>query len=117
MSADNLPTWMRQLVDLYHEVLPELPGVRVMDAGREQALRDFRDWVLHSRRPDGSPRASSDDQVVQWAREFFELARHNDFIMGRGVRSAEHKNWRCSIEFLLSSKGIKKVVEETQEVA
>jgi len=116
-SADDLPTWMGELVALYHEVLPELPGVRVMDAGREQALRDFRDWVLHSKRPDGSPRATTDDEMLVWSRDYFERARLNDFIMGRGARSPEHKNWRCSIEFLLSSKGVKKVVEETAEIA
>lgn len=116
-SADDLPTWMGELVALYHEVLPELPGVRVMDAGREQALRDFRDWVLHSKRPDGRPRATTDEEVLAWSRDYFERARHNDFIMGRGPRSPEHKNWRCSIEFLLSSKGVKKVVEETTEAA
>ncbi|KWT89327.1 hypothetical protein WDL1CHR_00703 [Variovorax sp. WDL1] len=112
-SADDLPTWMGQLVALYHDVLPELPGVRVMDAGREQALRDFRDWVMTSKRPDGRPRATTDEELLAWARDYFERARHNDFIMGRGPRSPEHKNWRCSIEFLLSSKGVKKVVEET----
>lgn len=115
MSAENLPTWMTGLVDLYHEVLPELPGVRVMDKARDQALRDFRDWVLTSKRPDGSPRATNDSEVLGWAREYFGRARSNDFIMGRGPRSPEHKNWRCSIEYLLSSRGMKKVIEETAE--
>jgi hypothetical protein len=114
LSADDLPTWMHALVRLYHEVLPELPGVRVMDADRKRTLSDFWEWVLHSKRPDGSPRATSEEEALTWARDYFERARHNDFIMGRGHRSPEHQNWRCSIEYLLSSRGIKKVVEETE---
>lgn len=114
-SAEDLPTWMADLVALYHEVLPELPGVKVMDAARDSALREFRDWVLNSKRQDGSPRATNDAEVLDWAREYFNRARNNDFIMGRGTRSAEHKNWRCSIEYLMSSRGMKKVIEETQD--
>jgi hypothetical protein len=114
LSADELPTWMTDLLSLYHEVLPELPGVRLMDAARHQALSDFRAWVLTTKKPDGSPRAANDAELLTWARDYFERARHNDFIMGRGHRSEEHKNWRCSIEFLLSAKGMKKVIEETK---
>ena len=106
---------MQALVSLYHEILPELPGVRVMDAERNRALCDFREWVLTTKRPDGTPRATNDDELQAWVRDYFSRARNNDFIMGRGVRSAEHKNWRCSIEYLLSSRGMKKVIEETKD--
>lgn len=117
LSADDLPPWMRRLVDLYHEVLPELPGVRVMDAARKQALQDFWDWVLSTKRPDGSPRATNEEEVVAWTKDYFTRARSNDFIMGRGPKSPDHQNWRCSIEYLLSSRGMKKVIEETREPA
>lgn len=115
MSADELPPWMESLVAIYHEVLPELPGVRVMDKVREQALQDFWDWVLTSKRPDGTPRATNTDEALAWVRDYMARARNNDFIMGRGTRSAEHQNWRCSIEYLLSSRGMKKVIEETKD--
>ncbi len=114
-SADELPPWMVALVSLYHEVLPELPAVRVMDKDREQGIRDFWDWVLTTKRPDGVRRATTEQEALSWARAYFERARSNDFIMGRGVRAPEHKNWRCSIEYLLSSRGMKKVLEETRE--
>jgi hypothetical protein len=115
LSADDLPTWMQTLVALYHEVLPELPGIRVMDKEREDALRAFWDWVMTTNRPDGTPRATNDDEAFAWTRDYFTRARSNDFIMGRGPRSPDHKNWRCSIEYLLSSRGMKKVIEETQD--
>lgn len=117
LSADELPPWMESLVAIYHEILPELPCVRVMDKDRDQALRDFWDWVLTSKRPDGSPRASNTEEALAWARDYMNRARNNDFIMGRGQKSPEHQNWVCSIEYLLSSRGMKKVIEETKDSA
>lgn len=117
LSAASMPTWMQQLVAIYHEILPELPGVRVMDKERDQALRDFWDWVLKTNRPDGTPRATNTEEALAWARDFFRMARNNDFIMGRTTPSPGHENWRCSIEYLLSSKGMKKVIEQTAEKA
>lgn len=116
LSAGVLPTWMQALVDTYHEVLPELPGVVVLNAERLQAMRDFREWVLTNPRRDGTPRATNDNELVAWARDYFVRARNNDFIMGRGPRSPDHQTWRCSIEYLLSAKGMQKVVEQTSEV-
>lgn len=88
-----------------------------MDQDREKAITSFWKWVLTTNTPDGSPRATTADEALGWTRKYFDRARSNDFIMGRGSRSAEHANWRCSIEYLLSSRGMKKVIEETQEVA
>jgi hypothetical protein len=113
-SSAALPTWMQALIDLYHKVLPELPGVAVMNAKREQAMRDFRDWVLHSTRPDGSKRATTDDEMLKWAREYFERVRLNDWLMGRTPRPPEHRNWKPSIQWLLSADGMQAVIERTE---
>lgn len=114
LPADELPAWMQGLIILWHEVLPELPGVVVMNEDRKRAARDFRNWVLTSTKSDGSRRATNDAEMLDWAREFFTRARSNDFIMGRGHRPPEHQNWRCSFEYLLSAKGMQKVIEQTQ---
>jgi len=114
MSKSKIPTCPREeVIALYHEVLPELPGVRVMDAKREKAISEFWKWVLTSNKPDGTRRAEDAESAMAWIRAYFERARANDFIMGRGSRTEEHKNWRCSIEYLLSTRGMKKVIEET----
>jgi len=113
-SSAELPTWMQSLIDIYHEVLPELPGVHVMNGVREQAIKDFRDWVLRSKRPDGTRRATNDEEFLAWARKYFEQARMNDFIMGRTPRTPEHRNWKPSIQWLLSSAGMEKVIEQTE---
>ena len=117
-SAAKLPTCpYNNIVGLYHEILPELPGVRVMDKDRETAILEFWTWVLTTNRPDGTPRASTADDAIAWTRDYMSRARDNDFIMGRGPRSPDHPNWRCTIEYLLSTRGMKRVIEETRVAA
>lgn len=114
LSKARLPTCPKEeIISVYHEVLPELPGVRVMDKKREKAITEFWKWVLTSKKPDGTRRAEDAESAISWIRAYFERARSNDFLMGRGLRTEEHKNWRCSIEYLLSTRGLKKVIEET----
>lgn len=113
-SSAKLPTCHPdRVVTIYHEVLPELPGVRVMDKAREKAIRDRWDWVLSSTKPDGTRRATTSDEALDWFRSYFLRARDNDFLMGRTPRSGEHANWKPDIEYLMKSGGLKQVLEKT----
>ena len=113
-STAKLPTCKPdQVVAIYHEVLPELPGVRVMDKAREKAIRDRWQWVLTSTKPDGSRRATTAEEALDWLRSYFQRARENDFLMGRTPRTGEHANWRPDIEYLMKSQGLKQVLEKT----
>ncbi len=117
-SSVKLPTCPTQsLIDLYHEVLPELPQVRLATDGRKRALQKAWTFCLTSKRPDGAPRAQSAEQALAWFRDYFDRARQNDFLMGRTPRSGEHANWRCDLDFLLTEKGMKHVIEKTLETA
>lgn len=113
-STARLPTCRpEQVVAIYHEVLPELPGVRVMDKAREKAIRDRWQWVLTSTKPDGSRRATTAEEALDWLRSYFQRARENDFLMGRTPRTGEHANWKPDIEYLMKSQGLKQVLEKT----
>lgn len=117
-SPAKLPTCPAQsLIDLYHEVLPELPRVKLMPAKREKALKAFWQFVLTSKKTDGHPRANDAAEAVAWIRQFFERARSNDFLMGRTPRTGEHANWQCDLDFLLTDKGRIQVIEKTKEIA
>lgn len=117
-KADQLPTIKAQsVVDLFHEVLPELPKVKLLTDKRKKAIGSFCRWVLTSKKPDGQRRAHTSDEAVTWIRSYFDRARDNDFLMGRGSKSAGHENWECDIDFLLSEKGMKQVIEKTKESA
>lgn len=113
-STARLPTCKpEEIVEVYHEVLPELPGVRVMDKAREKAIRERWQWVMTSTKPDGTRRATTADEGMQWFRSYFERARDNDFLMGRTAKAPGHENWRPDIEFLMKSAGLKQVLEKT----
>lgn len=114
-SADRLPRCDTQkIVDLYHEILPELPPIRLMSDARKRAVSSFWKFVLTSKKTNGDPRASTADEAMQWTREYFERARENDFLMGRSGRSNGHENWQCTFDFLLTEKGKQHVIEKTR---
>lgn len=111
------PCPFAEIVKVYHEVLPELPGVRVMDDERKRVLSKFWTFILTSKKTDGSKRADSSESALAWLRGYFEHARQNDFVMGRTARTAEHANWKASLDYLCTSRGLKQVIEKTVEQA
>lgn len=115
-SESTLPACPHDaLIAIYHEVLPELPKVRLATADRQKALRKTWRWVLTSTRADGERRATTADQAREWFRDYFARARANDFLMGRTQRHGEHAGWRCDLDFLLTDRGLKHVIEKTPD--
>lgn len=114
-SPPNCP--VDQVVELYHELLPELPRVRLLTESRKTAVRKRWRWILSSKKPDGSPRATTAQEGIDWLRRYFAKTRENDWLMGRGKRTAGHENWQCDLDFLLSEKGLKQVIEKTGDAA
>lgn len=106
-----------QIVDLYREVLPELPQVRILGNDRKRALQKFWEWVLTSKKSNGDRRATNTGEALDWIRAYFERARANDFVMGRTARGAGHESWEADLEYLLSEKGMKQVIEKTKEAS
>jgi hypothetical protein len=117
-SPAKLPTCPTQaIVDIYHGALPTLPCVRLTNAKRTRDISAFWKFVLTSKRSDGQPRATNADEALIWVRGYFERAGLNDFLMGRGERGAGHANWVCDIDYLVSDRGRKQVIEKTQTEA
>lgn len=102
------------IVALYHEALPSLPRVLLMPPKRERALRKTWAWVLTSTRVDGSRRAETAEQALEWLGNYFARASENEFLMGKTVRGAGHEGWTCDLDFLLTDKGMKHVIEKTE---
>lgn len=113
----EIPCPYAQIVALYHDLLPSLPKAKLMTAARQRGMRKLWGWVLSSTKGDGSRRATSADEALQWFSGYFGRAAENDFLMGRTPRSAEHKDWRCDIDFLMTDKGLRQVIERTQDAA
>lgn len=114
-KTDLPPCPVEQIVAVYHEVLPELPRAKMLDDGRRKAVRGLWKFALTQPKSDGKPRATTADEAFTWVRSFFERARDNDFLMGRTPRVNGHQGWECDLDFLLSKKGLKQVIEKTRE--
>lgn len=104
-------TPFQSIVDLYHEVLPELDGVRVLNADRKKKAASLWQWVMTSKRSDETRRAETAEQGMDFMREYFTRARNSDWIMGRDAKS---DGWKGDFDYLLSRKGLVRVVEKTQ---
>lgn len=113
----TIPCPYQEIVDRYHQALPMLPKVRLMKDKRQAAMRKAWAWVLTSKKGDGSRRATTADEALRWFGEYFGRAALNDWLTGRAPRSAGHSTWQCDIDFLLSDKGMKAVIEKTEAAA
>lgn len=109
-----VPCPYQRIVEAYHELLPSLPGVRLMSESRQKAMRKLWVWVLTSKRPEGARRAESADEAMEWIRAYFARAAENDFLMGRTPRNGEHSGWTCDFDFLLTERGMRHVIEKTE---
>jgi hypothetical protein len=104
-----------EIVGAYHEVLPEWPRAKVMLDARVKAIKAMWRWVMTSTKSDGLRRAETAEQGMEWFRQYFARVRANDFLMGRTPRSADHANWRPDIDYLMTDRGLKQVIEKTTE--
>jgi hypothetical protein len=116
-ATADLPCPYDSIIEIYHSELPDLPAVRLMSPDRQRAMRGFWGWVLSSKKTDGTRRATSAEEALAWIKAYFERASKNDFIMGRTQRSGEHANWRADLDFLLTNKGKRQVIEKTEVAA
>jgi len=85
------------IIQAYHEILPELPAVRIWSEKRKAALRAR--W-----------RESVNRQSVEWWRGFFEYVRGSDFLMGR-VASKGRSPFRADLEWMVTQNNFIKIVE------
>ncbi|MFZ2445720.1 MAG: hypothetical protein WAW37_05140 [Syntrophobacteraceae bacterium] len=81
------------IIDLYHEILPELTRIQEWTPARQSLLRTR--WKEKKER-----------QNLAWWREFFEQkVRASDFLMGR------KKDWQADLEWIIRPKNFPKVLE------
>lgn len=111
------PCDYKAVVTVYNELLcPPLPSVKSIDESRlnndrRKKIRQMWEFVFTSKKSDGSKRASTHAEAVEWFRVYFERASRSDWIMGRDPRSG---SWKGSLEYLMSTAGLRRVVEKTE---
>jgi len=102
------------IVDAYHESLPDLPSVKLLQDSRKKALAKTWRWVLTSKTVAGERRATNATEALAWFADYFSRAASNDFLMGRTERAGRHANWKANLDFLLTEKGMRHVIERTE---
>jgi hypothetical protein len=117
----TVPCPYRDIVARYHEHLPMLPKVRAFDGPvwdkRTGLMRKLWAWVLSSKREDGTKRAETAQDALNWIGTYFATAAQNSFVVGLSRPFAGHEGWKADIDYLLSPNGIRQVLEKTQVAA
>lgn len=89
---------IKQVVELYHEILPELPTVQKMTKTREGYIRQrWRDGDLPT--------------LEAW-RNYFSYVRESPFLMGRVNGSGDKPPFRADLEWLVRPANFAKVAED-----
>ena len=93
-----------------------LPKVRLMDEKRKRAISKFWAWILTSTKGDGSRRATTSTEAMAWLSGYFGRASANAWLIG-DEPSRTHPGWKADLDFLLTDRGMKAVIERTEVAA
>lgn len=107
------PCPYQEIVKAYRVELPTLPGVSVMDEKRKRAIRKRWDWVMTSTKSDGTRRATTQEEALLWFHGFFARVRANAWLMGEQP-SKSNPNWTADLDYLMTDRGLKAVIERTK---
>lgn len=100
-SSDDPKTTIcphREIVSLYHEVLPMLPRVKEWTPPRQAMLR--KRWSEKKERQD-----------INWWREFFVDISKSDFLTGKIERDDGRPPFTATLEWLIKPSNFIKVIE------
>lgn len=94
---DSKQTPVQQIVDLFNELLPDLPSVVLINKDRKSKIQArWADSPVH--------------QDLEFWREFFGMVRSSDWLMGK-VNGRDGKGFRCNFDWLIAPSNFVKVVE------
>jgi len=83
----------------YHEILPELPGIRQWTEPRKKAFAAR--WNSGIKNHDGTPI----DSLEYWT-ELFQYIRNSQHMMGNN-----NLDWKASIDFIIKESSFTKIIE------
>lgn len=96
----------QQIVDAYHDALPELPSVAILNDSRKRLIKARWLDVLKSTRQNGTRRYTDVATGIEWWASFFQNVRNNPHWMGSNDRG-----WTATFDWLLNANNVHKVIE------
>lgn len=100
-SSGRPPCPHQKIIEIYHEVLPELRRVREWNSTRRDLLA--RRWA-----------ESQERQNLEWWSAYFGYVRASPFLMGRKA-GRDGRPFDCDLEWLIRPNNFAKVVEGKYE--
>ena len=96
----------QRILDLYAEILPELPQPRAWEGQRAKNLTMRWRWVLTAKRPKTGDRYATDaDGGVDFFRRMFAFIGESDFLMGR------NGGWGgCDLGWVVKAENFEKII-------
>jgi hypothetical protein len=89
----NIYVPFQEIVDLYHEILPDLPRIAKLTDKRKSQIKAR--WT-----------ESKKTQSLEWWKGFFELVKDIPWLMGNNNRG-----WKADLEFLTRQEKFLKILE------
>jgi phage replication O-like protein O len=83
----------QEIIDIYHELLPQLPKVIKWTDKRMKLLR--KQW-----------NDSPDQKNITWWRDYFVIVTESPFLLGKN-----NSGWRADLEWLIKPDNLPKVLE------
>ena len=104
----------KQLVELYHEILPTLPRVKVWDSERERNMQ-----ARWRERWESGKYTTQEEGLAYW-RRLFAYIHGCPWLMGE-IADREGKTFRADLGWIILPRNFKKIIEgrydQRQEVA
>ena len=98
-----------ELINLYHELMPLNPPVKVRNEARRKAIRArWKEAALLTCQPFGY--SNQADGLIAW-RSFFEVCAESEFLTGRAPATQGKPPFVADIDFLFSPSGFTKCLE------
>uniref|UniRef100_A0A6H1ZZM1 Uncharacterized protein n=1 Tax=viral metagenome TaxID=1070528 RepID=A0A6H1ZZM1_9ZZZZ len=99
-NVPNCP--QKEIVDLWHVTLPQLPKIKIWDETRQGNLRAR--WKEDESR-----------QTVEWWQRFFEYFKGCPFLMGEVPPTNRHKQFYATLDWVIKKQNFIKIIEGRYE--
>jgi len=109
VSRAAAPCPYQQVIDLYHETLPDNPQCKVVSKARKAAIKArWTEAAALTCKPFGY--VSREEGLSAW-RQFFEVCAESDFLTGRTPPTQGRPPFIADIDFLMSPSGFARTLE------
>lgn len=98
IKSKSSPIPYKEIIDLYHKILPQLPKVTFVTDKRKVGIKRLYNYDVQH-------------QNLDWWMDYFVLVSRSNFLMGRTQQNEQHSKWQCNLDFLININKFVKIVE------